>query len=56
MNGSTRRGTTSITVTVNEDVLAYLDELARRKNVERGVLIRHLLSEALQARARQGRP
>jgi predicted transcriptional regulator len=55
MAGSARRGTTSISVPLNEDELAQLDALARRQKVDRALLARHLLVEAMRARAWQGR-
>jgi predicted transcriptional regulator len=55
MAGSARRGTTSITVPISEDELDQLDALARRQKVDRAVLARHLLVEAMRARIWQGR-
>jgi predicted transcriptional regulator len=52
----TGRRTESITIQVDADVLAALDALAKRQKVDRAVLVRHLLSEAMRTRARQGRP
>lgn len=47
--------TASITIEVDRDLLAALDALAERQKVDRAVLVRHLLSEAVRNRARRGR-
>jgi len=47
--------TESITVRVDHDLLMAIDALAEREKVDRAVLVRHLLAEAMRNRTRQGR-